>query len=86
MTTNKIIVQAIKIINPKAEVSIHGDDIKNLKWENGTTPIPNNQIKAKYSEAEEILNKPNTLKASVKAKLIAGEKLTEEEADILVGV
>ena len=26
------------------------------------------------------------LKASAKAKLIAGEKLTEEEADILVGV
>jgi hypothetical protein len=27
-----------------------------------------------------------TLKASAKAKLIAGEKLTEEEANILVGV
>ena len=26
------------------------------------------------------------LKASAKAKLIAGEKLTEEEADILIGV
>ena len=29
---------------------------------------------------------PETLKANAKAKLIAGEKLTEEEADILVGV
>tara|TARA_R100001082_G_C4249600_1_gene110867 strand:+ start:126 stop:353 length:228 start_codon:yes stop_codon:yes gene_type:complete len=28
----------------------------------------------------------DTLKASAKAKLIAGEKLTEEEANILVGV
>ena len=28
----------------------------------------------------------NNLKASAKAKLIAGEKLTEEEANILVGV
>jgi predicted DNA-binding protein (UPF0251 family) len=27
-----------------------------------------------------------TLKASAKAKLVAGEKLTEEEANILVGV
>ena len=28
----------------------------------------------------------NNLKASAKAKLIAGEKLTEEEANVLVGV
>jgi predicted DNA-binding protein (UPF0251 family) len=27
-----------------------------------------------------------TLKASAKAKLVAGEKLTEEEANVLVGV
>ena len=64
MTTNRIIVEAIKLINPDAEVSIHGDDIKNLVWENGTTPIPDAQIKAKYSEAEEVINRPNTLRAS----------------------
>ena len=29
---------------------------------------------------------PETLKASAKAKLIAGEALTEEEANVLVGV
>ena len=86
MTTNRIIVEAIKLINPDAEVSIHGDAINNLVWENGTTPIPNSDIEAKYSEAEEVINKPNTLRASAKAKLIAGEPLTEEEAEILIGV
>ena len=54
------------------------------------SPYPVNQsdaqIKAKYSEAEEVINRPNTLRASAKQKLIAGEKLTEEEADILIGV
>jgi len=84
MTTNKIIVQAIKLINPDAEVSINDDDINNLVWENGTTPIPNAEIEAKYSEAEEIVNKPVNLRASAKAKLVAGEALTQEEADTIV--
>ena len=42
------------------------------------------QAKATELEAEEQAQKD--LKASAKAKLIAGEKLTEEEANILVGV
>jgi len=84
MTTNNIIVEAIKLINPDAKVSISGDDINNLEWLEGTTPIPNAEIEAKYSEAEEIVNKPQTLRASAKAKLIAGEALTEEEADTIV--
>ena len=38
-------------------------------------------------EAEETAKtEKENLKASAKAKLIAGEKLTEEEANILVGV
>ena len=42
-----------------------------------------NTWKAEYKTAEE--NKVD-VKASAKAKLIAGEPLTEEEANILVGV
>lgn len=45
------------------------------------------------TKATELQDEANTnaqakidLKASAKAKLIAGEKLTEEEADILIGV
>ena len=43
---------------------------------------------AKEQDAKEETDKQAQidLKASAKAKLIAGEKLTEEEANILVGV
>ncbi len=51
------------------------------KWEQDVA-----NIKAKDdAEAVEIQNQKD-LKASAKAKLIAGEALTEEEANVLVGV
>ena len=45
-----MIIQAILKINPKAEVTIRGDDIDNIEWHNGTTPIPANEILAKQQE------------------------------------
>ena len=42
---NKII-KAIQKINPNAEVSVSGDDINSIIWENGTTPIPVADIQA----------------------------------------
>ena len=47
------------------------------------------ELKAKAdaeAKAKSDKEKNDSLKSSAKAKLIAGEKLTEEEADILVGV
>ena len=44
------IISAIKKINPKAEVSINADDINQITWHNGTTPIPTNKILAKQQE------------------------------------
>ena len=44
------IIKAIKAINPNAEVSINADDINQITWHNGTTPIPANQILAKQQE------------------------------------
>jgi hypothetical protein len=49
MTT---IIKSILAINPTAEVSISADDINTLVWENGTTPIPANQILAKQIELQ----------------------------------
>ena len=90
MSTNKIIMRAIQLIRPNAQVSIVNDDINSIDWHNNETPIPNAEIEAKYSEAETQLNneaQPKIeLKASATAKLVAGEKLTEEEANVLVGV
>tara|TARA_Y100001958_G_C20947410_1_gene351353 strand:- start:9 stop:308 length:300 start_codon:yes stop_codon:yes gene_type:complete len=52
----------------------------------GATMPSETEVNAKMQELKDIDdNKPN-IKASAKAKLIAGEPLTEEEANILVGV
>jgi hypothetical protein len=48
---NKII-EAILKINPTAEVSVSGDDINTIVWENGTPPIPKEQILAIIPQVE----------------------------------
>ena len=83
------IIEAILKINPNAVVTVRGDDINTckLEWDNGTTPIPKADIEAKMAElptAEEEATARENLKASAKAKLIAGQPLTEEEADTIV--
>ena len=82
------IIEAILKINPNAEVSVKGDDIDTLVWENGTTPIAKADIEAELvnipTEEEERTAKEN-LKASAKAKLMAGEALTEDEANVMIG-
>ena len=47
MTT---IIKSILAINPTAQVSVSVDDINTITWENGTTPIPANEILAKQQE------------------------------------
>jgi len=47
MNTIKAIYRAISKINPDAQASMSGSDISALDtiiWENGTTPIPKQQI------------------------------------------
>ena len=44
------IVKAILAINPNAQVVVKGDNVNNIEWHNGTTPIPANQILAKQQE------------------------------------
>ena len=83
------IIGAILKINPKAEVTVDGDDINTceITWNDGTTPIPKADIEAKIAELpteEEEITARENLKASAKAKLIAGQPLTEEEADTIV--
>jgi len=47
MTT---IIKSILAINPTAQVSVIADDINQITWHNGTTPIPANEILAKQQE------------------------------------
>ena len=44
------ILNSILAINPKAEVTMNGDDIKSIQWKNGTTPIAEADILAKQKE------------------------------------
>jgi len=44
------ISKAILAINPKASVSVNAEDINQITWHNGTTPIPANEILAKQQE------------------------------------
>ena len=86
-----MITDAILEINPNAKVTVIGDDkdinSNQIIWHEGTTPIPVADIEAKMAELpteEEKITARENLKASAKAKLIAGEPLTEEEANTIV--
>ena len=81
------IIDAILKINPSAEVTVGENDINQITCHEGTTPSSKADIEAKMAELpteEEENTARENLKASAKAKLIAGEPLTEEEADTIV--
>ena len=47
-----MILEAIMKINPDAQVTVDGDDINSITWDNGTTPIPKADIEAKMVEVQ----------------------------------
>ena len=81
---NKII-KAIQKINPTAQVSVSGEDINTIVWENGTTPIPVADIQAQIPVVEQEIADEETKKASGKQKLL-DLGLTEEEVKALTGI
>ena len=46
------ITSAILAINPKAEVTVRENDVKQITWHNDTTPISEKDILAKQKELE----------------------------------
>ena len=46
------VVKAILKINPNAEVSVKNDNVNEIIWENGTTPIPKADIEAQFPAVE----------------------------------
>ena len=44
-----MIDKAILKINPKAEFSVNADDIDQITWHNGTTPISKSDIQAQFT-------------------------------------
>ena len=81
------IIDAIKAINPNAEVALgDAEDINSITWLQGEE-ISKADIEAKQAELQAIDDAKPTrteLKASAKAKLVAGEPLTQDEADTIV--
>jgi len=47
-----MIEKAILKINPNAQFTVNADDINEITWHNGTTPIPKADIEAKMVEVQ----------------------------------
>ena len=47
-----MIIEAILKINPNAKVTVNADDINQIIWHDGTTPIPVADIEAKMVEVQ----------------------------------
>ena len=48
-----MIINAILKINPTAQVTVNADDINQITWLNGTSPIPKDQILAMIPQVEQ---------------------------------
>ena len=82
-----MIEKAIKKINPNAEFSVNANDINQITWHEGTTPISKADIEAKMAElptAEEEAAQKETDKSSGKQKL-KDLGLTDAEIKALTG-
>jgi hypothetical protein len=53
------IITSILAINPKAEVSVNAEDINQITWLNGTTPIDKQTILNKQAELKSEYNSKN---------------------------
>jgi len=71
------IIKAIQKINPNAEVSVNANDINQITWLNGTTPIPVADIEAKMAELQA---EYPTHEECIHALLDGGDTLTELQA------
>jgi len=81
------VTTAILKINPNAEVSVINNDVDQITWLNGTTPISKAEIEAKMAELpteEEEKAQTETDKSSGKQKL-KDLGLTDAEIKALTG-
>ena len=83
------IIKSIFAINPKAEYTFEKEDIDNIKWLDGTTPISKSDLEKKMStieaEIEQVETDKTNKKASGKAKL-KELGLNDAEIKALIGV
>jgi hypothetical protein len=81
MTT---IIKAILKINPNAQVSVNANDINQITWHNGTTPISKEDIEAQFPIVEldmamsNLRVKRNKLLSDTDYLALADNTMTEE--------
>ena len=79
-----MIIEAILKINPTAQVSVSGDDINTITWENGTPPIPKEQILAIIPQVELdmafalLRQKRNVLLAATDYLALSDQQMSEQ--------
>ena len=92
----KTIADAIKSINPNAVINVNQPTLNSnvseatIEWLENTTPINNDDIQVKLDELRTAETNEEQakadLKASAKQKLMNGEALTADEANVMVGL
>ena len=70
-----MILKAIKKINPNAQFTINADDINQITWLNGTTPISKEDIKAMIPTVEQELK--DAEQAAIDKKASGKQKLKD---------
>ena len=70
-----MIIETILKINPNAEVTVGGDDINEITWLNGTTPISKADIEAKMAEMANESQQSNYAQARKNAYPEIGDQL-----------
>ena len=88
MATIEAIFRAVKIINSDAKLSISGNDLDSITWEDGTSAISKSDIEAKLTQAQNELDAEAQAaidkKASGKQKL-KDLGLDDDEIQALMG-
>ena len=78
-----MILEAILKINPNAQASVNDEDINQITWHNGTTPISKSEIEAMIPVVEEeILNKEITKESNKQSALNKLKALGLNDAEI----
>ena len=80
-----MIIEAILKLNPTAEVSVSGNDINSIVWENGTTPISKSEIQAMIPVVEAEIAQAKIDKEQAKQSAINKLKalgLTDAEVEV----
>ena len=86
MATTKAIFRAVKIINSNAKLSISGNDLDSITWEDGTSAISKLDIEAKLTQAQNELDAEAQAKIAKKASAVTKLKalgLDDEELKTL---